>query len=199
MDVRRLGVVAGLAALGVAGRFAFLWAPNVAPTYFVAFVAGAAYGAGTGAAVGALAMVASNLVLTGLHPAMLVNTPAMALVGAAGALVRPRWYEGPWRAAAAAYAGLLGVALLFVFSLVSDLADGALRLGLGEGVSDPRAYVALVLAGFAFNVIPAAVNGILFYAATGPTLRALGAAGLRPRRARPRAPQGTPAAPDARP
>lgn len=196
--MRRLGVVCALAAVATAGRLAFLWAPNVSPVYAVAFLAGAAYGWRAGASVAVLAMVASDLLISGPNLlVMAVNAPAMALVGAAGALLpRGLFIEVRTRTLGAAVAGFLGIALTFGFSLASDGVDYALRVGLGEGVWSLRAYAALALAGLAFNVLPAVVNGALFFGATGPTLRALAAAGLLPARrgARPSPPASPSAA-----
>lgn len=183
--MRRLGIVCALAALAAAGRLADPF-PNVAPTYWVAFLAGAAYGARAGAAVGALSMAVTDVLLTGPHPVILVNTPAMALVGAAGGLVRASWFETrASRVAASAACGMLGVALTFAFSVAADLADFAIRVGPAADWA-PRALGALLVAGLAFNVLPAAINGAIFALATGPALRALDAAGLLRERGRAR-------------
>ena len=172
-----VGVLLGLTALAAAGRMVFLWAPNVAPTFFIAFVAGVAYGARAGAFVGGFSMLVTDLVLSALHPVLVVNTSAMAAVGAAGGLLGravdfgqardlPRGY-------AAALAGLVGVLVIVGFSLLSDAVSYALFYRSGAEV-----FRALVLAGLAFNALPAVVNGVLFATATYPVLRALRKAGL---------------------
>lgn len=191
--MRRLGVVCALAAVAVAGRLAFLWAPNCSPVYAVSFLAGVAFGWRTGASVAVLAMIASDLLISGPNLlVMAVNAPAMGLLGAAGALLPRRLFtEKGTRTLAAALAGFMGIALTFGFSLVADAADYALRVGLGEGVWSLRAYLALAAAGLVFNVLPAILNGALFFGATGPTIRALGAAGLLQGRTR-RAPRPSP-------
>lgn len=173
------GTIASLVALAAVGRLAFVWWPNVALTYFVVFAAGVAFGAVVGGLVGLLSMLATNVLLTGFHPVLLVNTPAMALLGVAGGLLGravdfgQRGGGGPVARAAAALAGVVGVV---VFSVASDAASFALFLG--PAGAPPSAFRALLVAGLAFNAIPAAVNGVVFATALQPSLAAARAAGL---------------------
>ena len=79
-DVRRLAVIAALAAAATAGRVLFAAIPSVKPVTVIVFVAGAVLGARAGFAVGALTPLLSNMVLG--HGSW---TPGqMALWGAAG-------------------------------------------------------------------------------------------------------------------
>lgn len=175
-EARRFGVVLVFAALAAAGRLAFLWAPNVALTYFLAFLAGAAFGARAGFLVGVLSMAATDLMLTAFHPILLANTLPMGALGVLGAAlagpVRAGGVAGP---SAAAAAGLVGT---FLFSALADVLTWLLLYAGAEGVATTRSFAGLVLLGLAFNVVPAAVNAALFGVATRPCLAALEAAGL---------------------
>lgn len=175
--------VAGLAA---AGRLAFLALPNVALTYVVVFVGGVLFGAWVGAAGGALAMLVTDLALTGLYPPGLVNVPAMALLGLlGGALRRVDWSGSP----GAVLAGAVGIAATFAFSVASDAATWLLLYA-----DRPAALAPLVLVGLAFNVLPALVNGALFATGVGPCVRAFAAwRGARP--PAPATPEPAPRAP----
>lgn len=188
MQARRLGLFAAFTALAVLGRLAFLWAPNVALTYLVVFVAGLAFGARFGGAVGLAAMTLSNLLVSGLDPVLLVNGPAMALLGVVGGLLARVVDLSDARARrplVVAFAAFLGVACTLVFSVAADSAAFALYYA-PSGAADGRVWFALVMAGLAFNALPAAANGVLFALGLAPTLTALTRAGVataRPRRA----------------
>ncbi len=165
--------VVAVTALAVAGRLAFLALPNVALTYVVVFLGGALFGTRTGAWAGALAMALSDLLITGLAFESFANVPAMALVGAMGGVLGRRGTPGRVEAAVA---GIVATAL---FSVSADLATWALAPEFRAG----SALGARVLAGLAFNVVPAAINAVLFAAAVGPVasaVRALSAGGPRP-------------------
>lgn len=167
--------VVAVAALAAAGRMAFLALPNVALTYVVVFLGGLLFGPLAGALGAALGMLVTDLLLTGLYVPALVNVPAMSLLGLAGALLRRVDFDGPTRAervAGLVLAASLGVLGTFAFSAAADLATWVLVAG-----AEPGALAPLLLAGLAFNLLPAAVNGTLFAAAVGPTVRAFRAAG----------------------
>lgn len=163
--------VLAFAALALAGRLLFVALPNIALTYAVVFLAGVLVGPRVGFLVGAIAMLASDLLLTGLLPMPFVNVPAMALLGLLGGLLRHMDWSatGPigrivnvWTAA------LVGAAATLVFSLCSDLATW---LVIPELRSTPGTLVPLLAAGLLFNVAPAAVNAVLFAVAVPATVR----------------------------
>ncbi|MDE6731277.1 MAG: ATP-binding cassette domain-containing protein [Oscillospiraceae bacterium] len=60
-SARRLAVIAALCALGVAGRAAFFWLPQVKPVLAIAILAGAGLGGEAGFTVGAVTMLVSNI------------------------------------------------------------------------------------------------------------------------------------------
>lgn len=61
LSARRLAVIAALCALGVAGRAAFFWLPQVKPVLAIAILAGAGLGGEAGFTVGAVTMLVSNI------------------------------------------------------------------------------------------------------------------------------------------
>lgn len=179
--------LAAFVALFVAARMLFVGVPNVTPAYFVVLVAGLAFGPWIGAATGFVGMVLTNLLLTGPHPVLLVNSSAMALLGLfAGFLgwaVDPLAIRVPLWAKVAALA-LLGVVFTALFSVAADLADWLFMVKLMPEATDPvtqeRIALVLVLRGLAFNVPSMVVNAVLFASATLPVLRAIREAGLAP-------------------
>jgi hypothetical protein len=175
-----LGTVAALAALTAAGRLLFSWWPNVSPAYFLVFAVGVAFGPRAGASVGALAMAATDVLLSGFLPESFVNLPAMAFLGFVGGLLGAVVDFGQRsdvpRPLASALAGFVGVAAVILFSIASDtLSFAFFLLPSGAGWA---AYRGLILAGLAFNVVPAAIVGCLFAWMLFPTLRAARLANL---------------------
>lgn len=159
-----------VAALAAAGRLALIALPNVSFTFVIIFLGGFLYGPIVGMTAGLLAMGLTDFMITGIYPLAFVNAPAMALVGLAGAALRNFDFVGGRRAERAAgvlfafSAGVLGT-LLFSVS-----ADTLTWLFVAPG--NAGAWVALVLLGLAFNVLPAFANGLIFAFALRPVARA---------------------------
>lgn len=61
ISARRLAVIAVLCALGVAGRAAFFWLPQVKPVLAICILAGVGLGGEAGFTVGAVTMLVSNI------------------------------------------------------------------------------------------------------------------------------------------
>lgn len=177
---RPWGRVLAMAALAMAARLAFVWAPNVTPAYLVVVVAGLALGPVPGALVGVLAMAGSDLALSGPHPVLVADALAMGALGLAGGLLQGRdlGQSGDHRLWAVAVAAALGAGAVLVYSLLNDAVTFVLLYGLAEGIWDPVALATLSTLGLAFNALPAAANAVLFAAALPPTLHALARAGL---------------------
>ena len=149
-----------VAALCAAGRLALLALPNVALSYVVAFLGGVLFGPRVAAAGAFLGMALTDFLLTGLYPAGFVNAPAMALLALVGGAMR-RIEPDP------ALSAVFGILATFLFSAASDALTWLLLYA-----NEPAALAPLVLMGLAFNVLPALVNGALFAASVGPTVRA---------------------------
>jgi uncharacterized membrane protein len=182
----RFAPLVAVTALAVAARMVLAAGANVSLAYVVVFTGGLLFGAGVGAAAGALAMAFTDLLLSGLAPTAFANAPAMALVGLLGGVLRRVDFTGGSRAdrwAGRLLAAACGVASTILFSLTSDALTWAM---VPEFRGDLGALRALVLAGLAFNVLPAAANGVLFAAVAGPTEAAARHAGLLDTRRLPR-------------
>jgi hypothetical protein len=175
----RFAPLVAVTAMVVAGRLALLAVPNVSLTYVVVFVAGLAFGMRVGALAGLLGMAITDLLLTGLYLVPFANAPAMALVGVLGGLLRGVRFDGARRADAWAgrmLAASCGILATVLFSVAADLATWAM---VPEYRGTPGSLRVLVLMGLAFNIVPAAVNAVLFAAAAGPVASALRLAGDR--------------------
>jgi hypothetical protein len=85
-SARMVAVVATLAAVAALGRDAFVALPDVKPITAIAFVVGYALGPLPGFTVGAIGMLASNMML-GQGPYTPWQMAAWGLVGLAGALL----------------------------------------------------------------------------------------------------------------
>lgn len=86
-SARRLAVIAALCALGVAGRAAFFWLPQVKPVLAIAILAGAGLGGEAGFTVGAVTMLVSNIMF-GQGPWTPWQMFAAGVCGLLGSLAR---------------------------------------------------------------------------------------------------------------
>ena len=98
-----VAVVATLAAVAALGRDAFVALPDVKPITAIAFVVGYALGPLPGFTVGAIGMLASNVML-GQGPYTPWQMAAWGLVGLAGRALGRRQRHGAWVASALALA-----------------------------------------------------------------------------------------------
>lgn len=157
-----------ITALAAAGRLAFIAIPNVALTYVFIFIAGILYGPVLAAAAAVAAMIGTNLLLSGLAPTAYVNVPAMALVGLIGGSMRSVNFQTQQGKVLAALTGFVAT---LAFSVAADTLSWAI-------IPEFRGSVSLlqvrVIAGLAFNLLPALINAVLFAAVCGPTQRANG-------------------------
>ena len=110
-QARELVLIAVLCAIGVAGRAAFFMLPNFKPVTALTIIAGVALGGETGFLVGAMTMLASN-VLFSQGPWTPWQMFAMGIIGfLAGGLFRKGWLRRS-RGALAAF-GVLAVLLIY--------------------------------------------------------------------------------------
>jgi energy-coupling factor transport system substrate-specific component len=122
---RTVALVATLAALAALGRLAFAPVPNVKPTTDIVLIAGYALGGAPGVMVGALAALASNVVL-GQGPWTPWQMAAWGLVGLAGAGLGRLTRRNLGRlglAAACGAAGLVFGAIMNLYTWISFSGD----------------------------------------------------------------------------
>jgi uncharacterized membrane protein len=167
---RLVALVATMAALAVVGRIAFAPIPNVKPTTDLILLAGLAFGAVPGFAVGATTALVSNLFFgQGLH------TPWQMLawggVGLLGALAGRALGERPSRWPIAALCAFAG----FAFGAFMDFSLWA-TVGGQHTLAE---YWAISLRGLPFNIAHAAGNAAFAIAFAPVVLAALARARAR--------------------
>jgi len=172
LDSRTMALIIIVVAMGIAGRLAFIWLPNVMLSYFIVAVIAIAYGPVLGSLVGALTMLLTDM-LVGFTPISLFTITGLAifgltcgLLGRATGLHRRNW--SPLHAVAAA---VLGSGLVVVYSLFTDL--GSTLFFIGGGGEFMSKYLLVAAAGLAFNIPSMVFNAALFGLALHPVIRAI--------------------------
>ena len=161
-SARMVAVVATLAAVAALGRDAFVALPDVKPITAIALVVGYALGPLPGFTVGAIGMLASNMML-GQGPYTPWQMAAWGLVGLAGALLGR---------VSGRRMGRLGLALACaVMALVAKEIMNVYTWTLG-GAHTPAAFVLIAGQGLPFDITDT-VASFLFGFAFGPELARL--------------------------
>ena len=124
-QARELTIIAVLCALGVAGRAAFFMLPQFKPVMALTIIAGVAFGGETGFLVGAMTMLASN-VLFSQGPWTPFQMFSMGIIGfLAGVLFRKGWLRRS-RGALAVFGGIVTFVIYgAIMNPVSALIYGA--------------------------------------------------------------------------
>ena len=124
-QARELTVIAVLCALGVAGRAAFFMLPQFKPVMALTIIAGVAFGGETGFLVGAMTMLASNVLFSqgAWTPFQMFS---MGIIGfLAGVLFRKGWLRRS-RGALAVFGGIVTFVIYgAIMNPVSALIYGA--------------------------------------------------------------------------
>jgi hypothetical protein len=158
--------IVALTAVAVAGRMALVAVPNISLVHVVVFVGGLVFGTRIAMLAAMFAMIISNLLLSGFVPTSFVNVPAMMVVGLIGGTLRQvKFNDRPGRV----LAFIVGLVATLAFSIVADVSEWLL---VPEFRGDVAYLQVRILAGLAFNVIPAFVHGALFALVAGPVQRA---------------------------
>ncbi len=148
-----VAVIATLAALAALGRDAFAALPDVKPTTAIVLVAGYAFGAPSGFAVGAIAALASNLEL-GQGPWTPWQMLAWGLVGVGGALLARATNRRVGRFGLACACALAAVGFEAIIDLYTLIGTGAVSFA-GYTVVAAQAFTfsaTHVVASFAFGL-----------------------------------------------
>ena len=115
IEARELVLLAVLAAIAAVSRVPFASIPSVQPTTFVIMMAGLVFGAGSGFIIGAVAALASNMIL-GQGPWTPWQMVAWGLVGFSAGLLRKRKImQVTWGRI------LFGIAWGFLFGAIMNL------------------------------------------------------------------------------
>jgi prenyltransferase beta subunit/uncharacterized membrane protein len=162
-SARMVAVVATLAAVAALGRDAFVALPDVKPITAIALVVGYALGPLPGFTVGAIGMLASNMML-GQGPYTPWQMAAWGLVGLAGALLGR---------VSGRRMGRFGLALACaVMALVAKEIMNVYTWTLGAAVHTPAAFLLVAGQGLPFDITDT-VASFLFGFAFGPELARL--------------------------
>lgn len=168
--VQKLVVVAVLAAIAVAGRCAFYMFPSVKPMAAVAIVAGISLGAESGFFVGAMSMLASNMMF-GQGPWTPWQMLAMGLVGLfAGLLMRGERFGKASPVARRVFMALYGLA--GVLCLYGGIMNPASLLMASYEVN-PQNLLAIYLSGLPMDLVHGGTTAALLLVAGIPMLKIL--------------------------
>ena len=161
-QARELVVIAVLCAMGVAGRAAFFMLPQFKPVIALTIIAGVAFGGETGFLVGAMTMLASN-VLFGQGPWTPWQMFAMGIIGfLAGVLFRRGWLRRS-RGSLCVFGALAAV---LVYGGIMNPASALLWAGELNG----KIILAYYISGFPVDCIQAAATALFLWFAAEPML-----------------------------
>ena len=164
-QAREVAVIAVLCALGVAGRAAFAMLPQCKPVIALTVLTGAALGGESGFLVGAVTMLASN-VLFGQGPWTPWQMFAMGLIGLlSGAL----FCHGPIPAKRGILAAFGAVSALAVYGLILNTASAL----MWQGDLTWGTVAAYWAAGLPMDGVQAAATAVYLWFLTGPVLEKL--------------------------
>ena len=166
-QAREVAVIAVLCALGVAGRAAFSMLPQCKPVIALSVLTGAALGGESGFLVGAVTMLASN-VLFGQGP----WTPwQMFALGLIGLLAGVLFHHGPLPAGRTPLAVFGAVSAVGVYGVIMNTASALMwqQGGLTWGM-----VMAYWTAGLPMDLVQAVSTALYLWFLTGPVLEKLG-------------------------
>jgi energy-coupling factor transporter ATP-binding protein EcfA2/uncharacterized membrane protein len=163
-QTRRLAVTAVLCALAVAGRAAFFMLPSFKPVLAIVIISGAAYGGETGFLVGAVSMLASNI-LFGQGPWTPWQMLGMGLSGFLAGVI----FSGRLRPEKAALCVFGALAALLVYGPTVNFASALIwQPNLNWGM-----VLAALASGLPFDLIHAGATVVFLWLGAEPMLKKL--------------------------
>ncbi len=164
-QARELVIIAVLCAIGVAGRAAFFMLPQFKPVMALTIIAGVAFGGETGFLVGAMTMLASN-VLFSQGPWTPWQMFAMGIIGfLAGVLFQKGWLRRS-RTALCSYGAL---AAILIYGGIMNPASAL----MWAGELNWKIIVSYYVSGFPMDCVQAAATGLFLWLAAEPMLEKL--------------------------
>ena len=164
-QARELIIIAVLCALGVAGRAAFFMLPSFKPAIALTIIAGVAFGGETGFLVGAMTMLASN-VLFSQGPWTPWQMFAMGIIGfLAGVLFR----KGLLRRGRVSLCVFGALSAILVYGGIMNLASAL----MAAGAFSPGVLLTYYITGFPVDCIHAAATWLFLWFAAEPMLEKL--------------------------
>lgn len=159
---RELVVISVLCALGVAGRAAFFMLPQFKPVTAIAIISGTAFGGETGFLVGAVTMLASN-VLFGQGPWTPWQMLAMGLIGFLAGVLNDRGLLGRGRLTLSVFGALASVV---IYGGITNLASAVIWQ---ENINWPI-LISYYAAGFPFDLVHAFATALFLWFISEPML-----------------------------
>jgi energy-coupling factor transport system ATP-binding protein len=164
-QARELVIIAVLCAIGVAGRAVFFMLPQFKPVMALTIIAGVAFGGETGFLVGAMTMLASN-VLFSQGPWTPWQMFCMGIIGfLAGVLFRKGWLRRS-RVSLCIYGAL---AAILIYGGIMNPASAL----MWAGELNWKAIVTYYISGFPMDCIHAAATWLFLWFAAEPMLEKL--------------------------
>lgn len=164
-QARELVVIAVLCAIGVAGRAAFFMLPQFKPVMALTIIAGVAFGGETGFLVGAMTMLASNVMFS-QGPWTPWQMFCMGITGfLAGVLFRKGWLRRG-RGSLAVFGAL---AALLIYGGIMNPASALMWAGTLNG----KIIAAYYISGFPMDCVHAAATYLFLWFAAEPMLEKL--------------------------
>ncbi len=165
-QARELVTIAVLCAIGVAGRGAFFMLPQFKPVMALTILAGVAFGGETGFLVGAVTMLASN-VLFGQGPWSAWQMFAMGIIGfLAGVLFRKGWL----RRSTGSLVAFGGMAAILIYGGIMNFASAVMW---GPKALNWNILLGYYITGLPMDLIHAAATVIFLAIAAQPMLEKL--------------------------
>nr|WP_231689699.1 ECF transporter S component [Bacillus sp. FJAT-27245] len=167
IEARELVLLAVLAAIAAVGRIPFASIPGVQPTTFVIIMSGLVFGAESGFLIGAVAALASNMIL-GQGPWTPWQMAAWGLVGlTAGLLRKTRLMNNRWGRIA------FGLAWGFLFGWIMNM-WGLLAFAQSGGEVTPASIAAYFGASAFFDFLHACSNAVFLVLFADVWVKSLG-------------------------
>ncbi|MGJ7919497.1 ECF transporter S component [Neobacillus sp. LXY-4] len=155
IEARELVLIAVLASIAAVGRIPFASLPSVQPTTFIIMISGLVFGAESGFIIGAVAALASNMIL-GQGPWTPWQMVAWGLVGfSAGLLGRTKFLKSTWGKI------VFGVVWGFLFGWIMNV-WGILSLSQYGNVIDMNAVLTYFAGSALFDFMHAVSNTVFF-------------------------------------
>ena len=164
-QARELVIIAVLCAIGVAGRTAFFMVPNFKPVIALVIISGVAFGGETGFLVGAMTMLASNVIF-GQGPWSPFQMFAMGIIGfLAGVLFR----KGVLFRSRGSMCAFGALAAVVIYGGIMNPASALIYMRSLEW----KTILTYYIAGFPYDLIHGVSTVIFLFVAAGPMLEKL--------------------------
>ena len=164
-EARELSLIAVLCAIGVAGRAAFFMLPQFKPVTALTIIAGAALGGEVGFLVGAMTMLASNVMFS-QGPWTPWQMFAMGLIGFLAGILYRRGFLGRGRISLCVFGAL---SALIIYGGIMNTSTAL----MWNGELSPGIILTYIAAGFPMDCVHAAATALFLWFAARPMLELL--------------------------